>query len=135
MPKRIRDERHKETLRLWYIKNREKVLAKSKSTEHKNRRKELRKLPNNIISKNATEARRRSLKQQATPSWVTKDHYAQIKLLYWLAKDLEAVSGEQYHVDHIVPLRNKKVCGLHVPWNLQVLPADINISKGNKYSN
>lgn len=78
-------------------------------------------------------AKRRALHKNATPNWLTQEHHDQIKLIYAHAKECELLTGDKYHVDHIVPLQGENVSGLHVPWNLQVLPADINIKKSNSY--
>lgn len=81
----------------------------------------------------AAHAVKRYVKEKLSqPLWLNKHQLQEIENFYWLAKDLAAVSGQTYHVDHIVPLQGKTVCGLHVPWNLQVLPSDVNISKSNK---
>lgn len=81
----------------------------------------------------AEASKRRARKLNATPPWLTEDQQKAIVEVYTHARDCELVSGESYHVDHIIPLQGKNVCGLHVPWNLQVLPADVNIAKGNRY--
>lgn len=38
--------------------------------------------------------------------------------------------GITFQVDHIVPLKGEKVCGLHVPWNLHIIATPINMAKG-----
>lgn len=86
---------------------------------------------------NPTQARarcslRRKRNQQATPRWLTKEHKRAIKAFYLEAMRLTEATGVEYHVDHIVPLSNPTVCGLHVPWNLQVLTAAENIQKANR---
>lgn len=85
--------------------------------------------------KRAKDAKRRAAKLQRTPVWLTQEQLEEIKEVYWLARDIELTTGEAYQVDHIVPLQGDTISGLHVPWNLQILPSDINQSKGNTYGN
>lgn len=77
-------------------------------------------------------AKTRRNKKDATPPWLTYGQKNEILGFYVLARDCFLTSGQPYDVDHIVPLGGKTVCGLHVPWNLQVLPRDINTSKKNR---
>ena len=83
--------------------------------------------------KNADTAKRRAAKLQRTPLWLTQTHHKQIDRFYREAAEVSKLVGEFYHVDHIVPLQGKTVSGLHVPWNLQILPAKENLSKGNNH--
>jgi 5-methylcytosine-specific restriction endonuclease McrA len=82
---------------------------------------------------NATNAKRRAAKLNATPYWLTKEQLLEIQSYYDTAKELQWLSEEPLEVDHIVPLQGENVSGLHVPWNLQILPESLNCSKGNKY--
>ena len=77
-------------------------------------------------------SKRRAAKLNATPQWLTEQELSEIDRFYVLRKILEEQLGIAHHVDHIVPLQGENVCGLHVPWNLQVIPASENISKSNK---
>lgn len=79
--------------------------------------------------KNFMVQRRRAYIKRATPPWLTAEQKAEIRGFYIRAA---AMPGE-WHVDHIRPLRGKTVCGLHVPWNLQILPGDDNRRKRNVF--
>lgn len=76
---------------------------------------------------------RHGRKLRATPKWLSADQIEEIAKFYSHARDCAVISGDKYEVDHIIPLKGKDVCGLHVPWNLQILPADINRRKSNNY--
>ena len=61
-----------------------------------------------------------------------KDIQEELKAIYWEARKIEQQFGVSLHVDHIVPLRNKLVCGIHAPWNLRLTSKSFNLSKQNK---
>ncbi len=44
-------------------------------------------------------------------------------------------TGFDWHVDHIIPLNHKNVCGLHNAYNFQVVPAKWNLKKRNANMN
>jgi hypothetical protein len=69
----------------------------------------------------------------ATPSWLTNEMLQEIKLIYKRRQELSESTTIEYHVDHIIPIQGGNVCGLHVPWNLQILTAEENLRKSNKY--
>lgn len=75
-------------------------------------------------------AKRRTAKMNRTPPWAD---LAAIRAFYDEATRLTKLTGEQHHVDHIIPLQGKLVSGLHVESNLQVIPWLKNIVKRNKF--
>lgn len=77
-------------------------------------------------------AQYRATQAMAMPAWATQFF---IEEIYDLAKRRTALktgSIERWSTDHIVPLKSKLVCGLHVHNNLQVIPASTNSVKGNR---
>lgn len=126
-------EREKQRLKDWHAANRERTredrrawkranaaqVAASKTTYRKA----------NPGKWQGYAAARRARKSKATPAWA---ELQDIEKLYALAEQMRA-AGMPVEVDHVVPLRNPLVCGLHVLANLAILPTVTNRSKGNRH--
>lgn len=107
----------------YYLKNKEKLMEYAKQYR----------LNNPTYTKKYYQAhkeeylarvnKRRATKLHATPKW-SED---------MLIKEFYKNRPKNYHVDHIIPLQGKLVCGLHVLNNLQYLTATDNLSKGNRF--
>lgn len=111
-------EKKREQSRKWSAANPEKVREGDRRWRAANRDK-----------RNAFGAARKSRKLNATPPWAD---LAAIKSIYAECARIVADTGVAHHVDHIVPLQGRTVCGLHVETNLQILTASENIKKGNR---
>jgi len=120
----------------WYKENKESASFKRKTYYKANKEKinNQQKIwqKENLDKFAAAKAKRKAKKLQATPKWMTAADFAAIQEWYQIAKELQWLSEEKLHVDHIIPLQGKDVCGLHIAANLQILPASENISKGNR---
>ena len=104
--------------RRWNADNKEKVSIRYKAWRQKNRGYDCFRV-----------SMRRADKLQATPLWADQD---KIREIYNFARYLSDRDGEEYHVDHIVPLNGSNACGLHWEGNLQAIPARHNLMMGNR---
>jgi hypothetical protein len=135
---RNRLEYTKNRQKVWYENNKERLSEKAKEywkankearIAYKKRYYEQKKEIHILAS-----ARRRAAKQQRYPLWdreFTELVHAEAKEL---AKRRKQLTGFNWHVDHIIPLRGKLVSGFHVWNNLQVIPEVMNRAKLNKFA-
>lgn len=119
--------------RRYYEQNKEVVKARAaaRPDEEKKRHKVAYKTANPELYKALTSVRKRR-HRNATPKWLGSQEKVAMRQLYLKAQELTKLTGVRYVVDHIVPLINPDVCGLHVPWNLRVMTQEENLRKSNK---
>jgi len=121
-----------EAAKLWRKKNKDKSNEISRSHHRRNSvargdyNKEWSKLNSGL--RRATAAKRNAAKYRAIPIWA---NIQQIKRIYSECKRVQDVTGVRMHVDHIVPLQSKLVCGLHCEANLRIIPGAENEAKRN----
>jgi len=66
----------------------------------------------------------------ATPDWVMPSDFNALRALRaWE----EEMWGVPFALDHVVPLNHPCICGLNVPWNIEVVPRTVNAAKGNRF--
>lgn len=103
----------------WYLINKEKQKeVKAKYLEEKRY----------IVY--AINANRRARKKRASVLWSDKN---KIKQIYLDSILISKTTGIKHHVDHIVPLKSKFVCGLHNEFNLMIITEEDNLKKGNLF--
>lgn len=130
------NNRDKELVRqsLWRVNNRE--VASSLSAKWRAANIERCRATNreyiklNRAKVNAKTVKRKTRLMRALPAWADHEKIADF---YAEAQRLSIETGIQHHVDHIVPLQSKVVCGLHCEANLQVLTESENSKKNNKF--
>jgi hypothetical protein len=81
----------------------------------------------------ARKAKRRASLLNRTPLWLSESDLNKMREIYNRCSLLNKQGTGKYEVDHIVPLQGETVSGLHVPWNLQIIPMLENRSKGNRF--
>ena len=103
----------------WHEDNKERAAAKERKWRAAN--------PAKVTMK---AGRRRASRLLATPLWANEFIISEA---YELAQMRTKVTGIVWHVDHVVPLTSKLVCGLHCEHNIRVIPGSENIAKNNRY--
>jgi hypothetical protein len=117
----------------YYARNTEAVKARAQArpTAEKHFHRKKHKEANPDLYRELVNVRRRRFRD-ATPTWLTAEQKLEIRFHYRMAIALSRATKVPHAVDHIIPLQGDDVCGLHVPWNMQVLTQDENLKKSNK---
>lgn len=140
-------QQYKDSNKTYYLGNKETLCSKMKDRYYSNldRVKEYNEINSERIKSSKKKwakenphvcsfycSKRRAQIINAMPNWLTEYDIQKIRDIYKDCKELSISTGVKHHVDHIYPLFGKDSCGLHVPWNLRIITASENHSKGNK---
>ena len=116
-------EKHRDRVRVWKAGHLEK-------TREFNRRSAAKQRAEHPEKTNAHARKAQTARLKRFPKWADEK---KIQAVYAAAKVMSEILGEEWHVDHMIPLQGEKVSGLHVHENLQILPSVENLRKHNHF--
>jgi hypothetical protein len=123
---------HRERNAAWRKANPDRVKAGNAKSYHENKDANIKRVrawqQANPDKHCEIQVRRYASIKSSQPAWANREAIARV---YKTAAEMRK-SGSDVHVDHIVPLRSKFVCGLHVPANLQIIDCRENVIKNNR---
>jgi len=129
-------EKIKESRKARYESNKEAILAKNKewrdSKPREYHNEYLRKWKSENRGKVVQSGKKRSIPMSKCLKLLGEQQIGTLNQFYNYASRISECIGIKHHVDHVLPLAGDGFTGLHVPWNLQVIPATINLRKGNR---
>jgi hypothetical protein len=118
--------RHAVSAKAWRSENRAHLTEYTQRWREKNRAS----VNARATQRRCTSAAAISLRGSRIPDWV--DMQA-IKNIYEEARRISREKGIPHEVDHIIPLKGFNVCGLHVEYNLRVVPTSVNRRKARSF--
>ena len=117
----------------YYSRNKQTILAKRKEPLNKERilsdKRKYKKLNKDKVR--AESSTRRARRKLAVPVWFNELDSFVLEEAASLCVIREKETHFEWHIDHMYPLANKDICGLHCAENIQVIPAFLNLKKNN----
>lgn len=116
-----------------YYRNREAILSKQKEYVEKNHEKRLEYQRSHYKSNRHIYIANARKREGRLNEGINNQFNDRMKEIYYVCEVVSKETGLEHHVDHIIPLTHSDVCGIHCPWNVQILTKDENQVKKNKF--
>lgn len=116
-------QKHRAIADKWMQANPEKVLQIKQAWKKRN-----------PLQVKVDSAKRSAIKRSASVEWDLELTDFVFEEAHHLRGIRDTLFGFKWHVDHVIPLQGKNVCGLHVWNNFAVIPASVNLRKNNRYA-